>query len=159
MLVFSACKDIYHTVTLDTDGGNIIAPIPIADGGIASVAAPIKPGYRFLGWFDQRGQEFSFNNNPITQSKTLTARWHLISFAMIFNYYTALQEFRTRTIHYTVYCTLDEILELWTPVALTSFVFEGWYRGAFGEGDRHSSLSAGTIEDIEFFGRIIGVIQ
>ena len=62
------------TVTFDTDGGNVIAPVEVDyDTPVAEPAAPTKNGYVFAGW-TLNGEAYDFGT-PVRGKITLKAVW------------------------------------------------------------------------------------
>lgn len=70
-------EKIIHTVTFDTDGGNIIESQEVEDGNkIIKPNNPTKEGFEFVEW-QLDNKKFNFNKN-ITEDITLTAKWEKI---------------------------------------------------------------------------------
>lgn len=72
-------KQIYYTVTFDTDGAGDIAPIQVLAG--ETVTEPQTPSkttenceYTFLGWFIDE-EQWDFENDVVTENITLVAHW------------------------------------------------------------------------------------
>ena len=64
-----------YTVTLDPNGGSVSEKtFTVEDGETVNLPTPYRTGYRFLGWFDQDGEQIT-SATPITKDMTLTARW------------------------------------------------------------------------------------
>lgn len=69
-----------YTVTFNTDGGSTVDPKLVAEGNYAQQPAdPTKDGYTFGGWYTDvgctDGNEFDFENTPITADLPLYAKW------------------------------------------------------------------------------------
>ena len=64
-----------HWINYNSDGGTYIAPVFYdANAVTAAPADPTKPGYTFIGWFDENGDKFSFGDK-LAANVTLTAHW------------------------------------------------------------------------------------
>ncbi|MBR5091581.1 MAG: InlB B-repeat-containing protein [Ruminiclostridium sp.] len=71
---------VYHTVKIDTNGGNYMDPIQVLDGDtIGYLRDPVRSGYTFVGWYlDRSGvREFYPYGTPITSDMTIYAGWNL----------------------------------------------------------------------------------
>lgn len=70
-----------HTVTFDTRGGNLIAPIEVLDGQLLTLPAdPTRAGFTFAGWDDGVAARIAFDiTAPITGDLTLYAQWTAVS--------------------------------------------------------------------------------
>ena len=71
-------KDVYYTVTFDTDGGSDVAAITVLKG--EKIPVPEEPSkaskdceYVFLGWY-YNGEAWNFENG-VVENMTLVARW------------------------------------------------------------------------------------
>lgn len=65
-----------HWVTFYTEGGSYIDPMFYAkDETIIQPADPIREGYSFIGWVDENGDTFEFNNQVVEESVRLTAKY------------------------------------------------------------------------------------
>lgn len=67
-----------HTVSFDVDGGSMVAPQTIVDGGkVTAPAAPTKAGYTFGGWYKETSfaTEWNFATDIVDANTTLYARW------------------------------------------------------------------------------------
>lgn len=69
------------TVKFDTDGGNSIEDMKVADGGlIASLPIPTKADRAFDGWYTDKTYNTKFTiTTPITDNITLYAKWVSVS--------------------------------------------------------------------------------
>nr|WP_246565774.1 InlB B-repeat-containing protein [Tissierella carlieri] len=70
-------KVIKCTINFDTNGGNHISSIEVEEGEkLTKPTEPIRNGYRFLGWYEDKGltQEFNFAT-LIMQDLILYAKW------------------------------------------------------------------------------------
>ena len=64
-----------HWINYNSNGGTYIAPVFYdANAVTAAPADPTKPGYTFIGWFDENGDKFSFGDK-LAANVTLTAHW------------------------------------------------------------------------------------
>lgn len=72
---------ILKTVTLDTQGGQVLAALKIKIGDKASPATPKKAGRKFLGWFTDEACTQTFDKtSAINEDITLYAKWELNSY-------------------------------------------------------------------------------
>lgn len=71
-----------YTVTYDVAGGTPIESEVLNWNTIASAPTPIRIGYNFKGWALADGS--IYNNSPIKQNTTLTARWEIKIFTVTF---------------------------------------------------------------------------
>lgn len=63
-----------YTVSFNTNGGSLINDQYIKDGDVViSPGAPVRPGYRFVGWY-YHGEPFDLNTK-IKQNYVLVAKW------------------------------------------------------------------------------------
>lgn len=73
-----------HTVTFNTDGGSLVAEQNVNWGECAQQPEnPVKTGYTFSGWY-YGSTQYSFSQ-AVTDSITLTAKWHANSYRIEFN--------------------------------------------------------------------------
>ena len=71
-----------YTVTYDVAGGTPIESEVLNWNTVASAPTPIRIGYNFKGWALADGS--IYNNSPIKQNTTLTARWEIKIFTVTF---------------------------------------------------------------------------
>lgn len=65
-----------YWVTFYAEGGSYIDPMFYAKNEtIIQPADPVREGYSFIGWFDENGNKFEFNNQIVTESLRLTAKY------------------------------------------------------------------------------------
>lgn len=62
---------VSRTITLDSDGGSVIAPITVRDGDTVTPTTPTKQGYEFGGWHDVEGNVVEL---PITATSDMTIK-------------------------------------------------------------------------------------
>ena len=69
----------YHTVTFDVNGGEeAVLPHEYLVGALMSLPTPTREGYRFWGWFDERGVRYDNSSVMPNEDLTLTAEWKII---------------------------------------------------------------------------------
>ncbi|MGD9910258.1 MAG: beta strand repeat-containing protein [Candidatus Izemoplasmatales bacterium] len=74
-----ATSQISHTVSFDTDGGNIISSQTVFEGGLVTKPTdPEKAGYVFNGFYNGN-TEWNFSIDIVTSDLTLVAKWILVS--------------------------------------------------------------------------------
>lgn len=99
-----------HWLTFYSNGGSVVEPHFYAiNEGITPPTEPQKEGYKFVGWYDENGNKFEFNNQMLTESSVLYASWQSLQ------------------VKYTVQIMLQDpnILTDYNPVNLASFEKEG----------------------------------
>lgn len=62
-------------IEFDTDGGYDEKDIVAKENAIVHLPQPTKPGYGFLGWFDQKGTKYPQTINMPTNGLSLHAKW------------------------------------------------------------------------------------
>ena len=64
-------------LTYDTDGGEHIDPVTLADGDRLPLPTPTRRGYTFLGWYDAKdgGNRLTPGTSTISGDMTAYARW------------------------------------------------------------------------------------
>lgn len=81
LLIASTAFILSHrgfTVEFDTDGGSHIESVRVMHSETVTLSEePVKEGWRFTGWYTDRGctQAFDLESSPITGSMTLYAGW------------------------------------------------------------------------------------
>lgn len=63
----------YHSVSFNTNGGNILPTQTIKNNSTISYVTPTREGYKFIGWYYQ-GKKFD-NNTKINKDYVLVAKW------------------------------------------------------------------------------------
>ena len=73
-----------YTVSFDTDGGSVIDPLNVTQGGAlgSQLPVPAKPNHDFSGWFtEENGQGTEYKaDTPVTGDITLYAKWWHIKY-------------------------------------------------------------------------------
>ena len=70
--------ELVHTVTFESNGGTVIAPVQVISGTtMTAPATPTKTGSAFVGWYRDAGlvNAWNFATNQVTQDTTLYAKW------------------------------------------------------------------------------------
>jgi uncharacterized repeat protein (TIGR02543 family) len=69
-----------HVVIFETNGGNLIPALTnIENGSVINLPIPVKPGYIFLGWYqDKNLQVYANQTFVVNQSVILYALWGYI---------------------------------------------------------------------------------
>lgn len=79
-------KTSYFTVSYETNGGSLIAPMACKYGDTLNVIDPTRPGYDFNGWYlDKDLQKPWHNNIVVEQSGTLYAAWKPKQILVVFD--------------------------------------------------------------------------
>lgn len=71
-----------YTVSFNTNGGGVLAPVVIEEGGLVAEPAEItREGYTFEGWYKDAAltQKWNFATDKVTEDLTLYVKW-LIQF-------------------------------------------------------------------------------
>ena len=135
-----------HTVSFDVDGGSMVAPQTIADGGkVSAPTAPTKPGHTFGGWYTSNAYTTPFDfDKGITANTVVYAKWiaipipvsHTVSFDVDGGSAVASQ-----TIADGGKATLP------TPPTKAGHMFGGWYTSnAYTTVfDFNSTITANTV--------------
>jgi len=119
MLSLAGCRDKEYTVTFDTDGGEVIAPLTVTAGeSVSAMPTPEKEGYAFLGWFDETQTEYT-NQTLIEKSLTLHARWEILEFTVTFKAFDGTV-METQEVAYETAAIAPE------PAAVLGHAFSGW---------------------------------
>ena len=72
-----------YTVTFDSNGGTEVEPKTVEYGNTVEAPLTKKEGHTFEGWYKD-GEEFKFDT-PIKENITLTAKWEINEYNVIFN--------------------------------------------------------------------------
>lgn len=80
---------VIHTVNFNTNGGSDVESKHVLNGNaLEAPSAPTKPGFNFVGWFDQSLEneyEFPYTiSNEVAQTITMYAKWQAI-YTLTFN--------------------------------------------------------------------------
>ena len=125
MLIFGfvACENepAVYTVTFETDGGSVIEPQMVNDGGYATYpGTPEKEGFLFKGWYLNVEQEIEYLFNlPVHSNITLYAKWDKIQ--NIVSFESEGQIVHTETVYYG-----DTVSKPATPTN-EGHTFLGWF--------------------------------
>lgn len=111
----------FVTVSFNTDGGTIIAPIQVVSGFSFAVSDPIKEGHQFMGWYKDSSflVPFEIGIDTVNESTTLYAKYvknvYLVSLVVDQSLYTTIE------IEY------GNLLVLPLPDEPVGYDFVGWY--------------------------------
>ena len=109
-----------HTFTVHFQGDAVNVPAQVINyqQRVSAPLTPVREGYRFIGWYqDIAHTELFFFSTPIEQSKTLYAKWEILSYRVRFSG-TTLD---------TVEVNHGQQLNLPTSPLLEGHTFVGWY--------------------------------
>ena len=117
-----------YTVSFDSNGGTTVSSLTIAYGGKAAKPPdPTKTAteletYSFAGWYKDSSFKtaFDFNNDTITSSITLYAKWTATPITYLVTYYNGTEKINTETVNAGSIITYD-------PPVITNYTFSGWY--------------------------------
>ena len=67
LFAFTSCFNIAHYVSFYCEGAKVTSPVIVRDGGKVSVPNinMEREGHEFVGWFDENGRPFDFENTII----------------------------------------------------------------------------------------------
>lgn len=85
-----------YTVTFDADGGTALETQTVDWNTVVSPETSTRTGYTFKGWYYEDGTRYE--NQPIKENITLTARWEIKTFTVTF--YVDGEVFVTKTVEY-----------------------------------------------------------
>ena len=71
-----------YTVVYDVDGGVNVDSVSVNWNTVAPIPETTRVGYDFLGWYLSNGTKYE--NQPIKENTTLTARWQIKTFTVTF---------------------------------------------------------------------------
>ncbi|MBO4983282.1 MAG: leucine-rich repeat protein [Clostridia bacterium] len=110
----------YVTVTFDTKGGSIIESVQVTKGEkISKPQDPQKYAHTFDGWYLD-DEKWSFENNTVTQSLTLTSKW-------VPTTYTITYVGNVTHTNKTTYTPEDDSFDLDGSAKERYYEFLGWY--------------------------------
>lgn len=81
LLIATGCNEtLKYTVTFQTNGGTLSSSTTVAvehGKSLMQPAQPVREGYIFIGWFDQKegGKQWNFQIDRVTADLTLYAQW------------------------------------------------------------------------------------
>lgn len=68
----------HYTVTFETNGGDVIAPIQVLEGQAISVPSPLRVGHDFVGWYVDNEFKLAYPaGNLVVTNITLYAKWEV----------------------------------------------------------------------------------
>jgi len=123
LTLYAKWNMISYNITFDSQSGSSVAPQTINYGSYSTQpTAPNRDGYTFAGWYTSNSYTalFDFNNTVITSSKTLYAKWTIISYNITFDSQGGTN-ISSQTINYGSYATQP------TVPTKTNYTFGGWY--------------------------------
>ena len=119
-----------NKISFDAGNGTNVSDLDVAEGyPISNVAVPTKPGYKFLGYFDENGNQI-FDENGIglisewgDSNATVTARWHEVTNTITFDKNGGSGGTDSIVVDYNTY--LPNI----TVPTRSGYTFKGYYNG------------------------------
>ncbi len=113
------CSSNNFTVTFDTNGGSQIQSQSVKEGErVNEPEIPVKEGFNFMGWY--HGEEMYSFSSSVVNDITLTAKWEIKRYEIIFNC-DGGSEVISQTVEHN-----GKIVRPEDPVK-NGFVFDGWY--------------------------------
>ncbi len=113
-----------YTVTFDTNDGNSIEPLYYTVENRPNLPTPTKAGYRFIGWYLEKGTIKVESLNGHYEDLTLTAHW---SEALEYNIIYNLNGGTNNSSNPNSY-TVNDSITLGEPTRV-GYKFLGWYKG------------------------------
>jgi uncharacterized repeat protein (TIGR02543 family) len=116
----------------------------------SALAVPAITGYRFSGWFDEGGAQYTGENGagtPVTSDKILYARWEIENYAI--KYETDGGANDDNPTSYTINDTVSL-----APARRTGYTFGGWFSDA-GFDRVTLGIAAGSAESKTFYAKWI----
>ena len=133
------------TVTF-MDGDETKAEQTVAYGGKATSVSAEKKGYTFLGWFDGE-KEYDFAS-AVTKDMTLTAKWEIVEYSIIYNNLGGGTNAAGNPANYTV----ESGQIVFAAPSRTGYTFEGWF-DAETEGNPIKNIAAGNTGNVTLYAR------
>lgn len=136
-----------YPITYDTLGGSAISSTEgwhLPD----EFFAPVKPGYRFQGWWeDNVFTKKVVAGEQINKPTTLYAKWEAIDYTISYNL-----DGGTLNGQKTSYTIDDSAYTLPMPIK-EGFIFEGWYDNPSFSGSPITNIPAGTHSDKAYYAK------
>ena len=128
-----------YSVELQAENGGPASSATVVFGQEFTLEVPAYEGYRFLGWFDAAGTQYTDESGKslsawnVAEDTALYAHWQRIRFTLTLEYEGADSGNETQTV--TVWTGEEYTL----PVPQRkNYVFGGWYAAAGGNGARYA---------------------
>ena len=128
-----------YSVELQAENGGPASSATVVFGQEFTLEVPAYEGYRFLGWFDAAGTQYTDESGKslsawnVAEDTALYAHWRRIRFTLTLEYEGADSGNETQTV--TVWTGEEYTL----PVPQRkNYVFGGWYAAAGGNGARYA---------------------
>ncbi len=128
------------------DGDVFKAEQTVAYGGKATSVSAEKKGYTFLGWFDGE-KEYDFAS-AVTKDMTLTAKWEIVEYSIIYNNLGGGTNAAGNPANYTV----ESGQIVFAAPSRTGYTFEGWF-DAETEGNPIKNIAAGNTGNVTLYAR------
>lgn len=139
-----------YEVTFNTNGGSSVPTQTIEYGNkVVKPANPIKAHNTFVRW-EKNGIAWNFDNNTVTESFVLVAKWQLDKHTVTLNANGGLfsgAETTTRQVEYGKKLNKDGLP---TPTR-EGYVLEGWYRDA--AGNTEFNFDDSIVDNIEIYAK------
>ena len=130
-----------YSVELQAENGGPASSATVVFGQEFTLEVPAYEGYRFLGWFDAAGMQYTDDSGKslsawsVAEDTALYAHWRRIRFTLTLEYEGADSGNETQTV--TVWTGEEYTL----PVPQRkNYVFGGWYAAAGGNGARYADV-------------------
>lgn len=138
-----------YTVTFNSMEGSVVTSQAVDHGGnITEPAAPIRTGYIFGGWYEDKtyASIWNFTTGTIAANDTLYAKWNTASYTVTFDGQSVMTN---STMQVTFPKTTIDTL----PALIASgYRFDGWYTGSNGGGSPFLATTV-VISDITVYAK------
>lgn len=94
--LYAGWKTADYTVTFETNGGSVVEPQGVVDGGLLNKpASPTKEGFAFGGWYTDAELTHPYDfDTPVTGDFTLYAKWTEITMETLQQLITEAEQLR-----------------------------------------------------------------
>lgn len=79
LVIYAKFDENLYTVTFDSNGGNLIAPLTRSYLSNLVLPTPVRDGYKFLGWYDENDNLVS-SPYIVVEDISLTAKWEILGY-------------------------------------------------------------------------------
>ena len=112
-----------YTVKFETNGGSAVNDQTVEyNGKVSTPDAPMRKGHKFVGWYNQQGGAFDFDNTKVTSDLTLYAMWTPETYTVTFDTQGGVPQPDAQPVKYNETVSVPE-----NPPAREGYLFRGWY--------------------------------
>lgn len=129
------CRRNMYTVSFNSDGGTNVQSQVIEEDSVATepTIIPERDGYTFESW------NYSFDN-PITEDTTITAKWTINSYDIVYELDGGMLDENINPVRYTI----ESNTFILSNPRKTNYGFLGWYSG----NEKITAIENGSFGDI-----------